>query len=282
MPKKRITKGLGSLTASIDHDAFGKVLAEAGVPPDKMKMAHQRVEELLTVVRTMEADIGLNSERSLLIKRPQTQARNFDKAAEALRVAAEQLKTLDQPRQRLERHPETGFYVPEIGTHELKDSIGQTILSLLNSEFLRQYDIHIEDFALRPDDRLRHSRSQAPVGGIGQTNGLDLGKLVFALTDYAIPITAEALSRLADAVSSTAVELARRRKLGGPTANPIREIVIKNLTLLWNQIFDSKKPTYVDESYRDFFDFVQKTCTILGNRNYCSEHFIRMYNKQLP
>jgi len=121
MPRKRIPKKLGSLTASIDHDALDKVLVDAGVPPDKIEMAHQRLEALLAAVRTIEKDVGLNSEGAFLSNRPQNQARKFSKAAEALDGAMVELQKLDEPRQRLEKHPETEFFVPGVGTQELVD-----------------------------------------------------------------------------------------------------------------------------------------------------------------
>lgn len=275
MPRKRVPKKLGSIATSGDHQAFEIVLKNAGVPAHKFEMAHKWIDGLTKAVLIFEKDIGLTEERTLAVKRPQLQARHFKDTASVLDGVADQIKELDQPRQRHKGDSSSEFYVPKVGTGQFDRAIGHAMAKMTEPAFLRSFGVNISSFIRMSNQRSERGSGREPLAPTYENLELDVNGLSTALVDQAAPIMIGAVRQLSRALLIAAHELEGKAERGGAFRNPVRDMVIGNIILLYRDVFDGTKPLYVDETNKDLLSFTEKICIFLNAPNYCTESYIR-------
>ncbi len=275
MPIKRIPKKLGSIATSVDHLAFEIVLKKAGVPAHKFEMAHKWIDDLTKAVLIYEKDIGLTEERTLAVKRPQLQARHFEDAASVLDSVADQIQELDQPRQRHKGDSSSRFYVPKVGTRQFDRAIGHAMAKMTEPAFLRSFGVNISSFIRMPNQRSERGSGREPLAPTYENLELDVNGLSTALVDQAAPIMIGVVRQLSRALLIAAHELEDKAERGGASKNPVREMVIGKIIMLYKQVFDGTKPLYIDEKNKDLYFFTEKICIFIKAPSFCTENVIK-------
>lgn len=275
MPTKQKKNRPERVVEHIDHKALGTLLTNAQFPPESFSLAHQRLDSLVAAVRTMESDIGVTPDDELQYKRAQQPAEAFRKSAKALNAIAVELDLIEAPRKRHWNDPASEFYVPEVGSEQLQDAFNNSLVQIFEPSFLSPFGINISEFYnIEQYDGVRPPLRE-PYGRPCKSVPFDEMSFRSALGRQAIPTATAIMKQLSVALSNAAESLKSEEKRGGAAPNPIRDFVLINIVQLWYESFNGKKAIYVDEAYREFFDFTRGICKLLGVASYCSEYHLK-------
>ena len=260
----------------IDHIALDNLLKETSFPPQKFALAHDRVDTLIIAVRTMEADIGVSADDRLNQKPAQKPVNTFKKSARLLMDLADQLDMIEAPRRRHMTDPTSLFYVPEVGADQLQNALSDTLAKILVPTFLSPFGINVSDFykvqTLDSDSRPLREQHGRPRNIVT----FDEISLKSALAPQAIATTTAIMQQLSLALSNAAESLKPEEKRGGAAPNPLQDLILLNIIKLWDEGFNGAKAIYIDEVYRDLFDFTKNICISLGVPSYCTEYKLKI------
>jgi hypothetical protein len=266
------TKKLERVKDSVDRNDLIYVLKKVGVPEPMFEMACNRIDKVICAIRHIETDIGITSYGKLLTKNAQDPIKAFLKTSNSLKDAAVSLRKMDAPRQRYKGDPNRELFYPERGADHLRKFLAHEIARIFSPEFLGPFGINLTEFVRVQTHEDRGQMRRGPLRERSPAIEIDTYELRQAIAQEVNPITAAVLDRIADALSGSARALEPERRRGGKETDPIKRFLLINLTQLWDDVFDSRKPIYVDEVYRDFFDFVKGICRVMGVPSYCTKH----------
>jgi hypothetical protein len=270
--KKASSKKIERVCKSVNKDDLIQVLKNSDIPEKMFDLACMRIDVIITAIRDIETDIGVTSSGKLLTKNAQSQIEVLTETDKSLKSAALNIKRIDAPRQRYKIDPTRELYYPELGAAQLRNALAHELAKVFSPDFLQKFEINLTDFIKIHTREQRDRMDREPLRETRPSIEFDTYELRYAITREANPIASEILDRIAKAVSESTHALEPQRKKGGKDVDPIKRFLLSNLTQLWNDVFEGRKSIYVDEKYRDFFDFVKGVCRIMGVPSYCTKH----------
>jgi hypothetical protein len=256
-----------------DHEIHAE-FKNGQIPLKKFEVIQNWIREILVFVRQYEEDIGISRAGKLLIKNAQHPIAQFSQASKSLADVRIHLDRIDAPRQRYKLDPNRPFYFPEAGADQLRRALAYELAKLFTPTRFDHLELNLSQFTRVAPSRTGDRSMRGPLRGGDQEIQFDRAGFQSAAEREANPIAAIIIEHIDKAFLRAVESLKPLRKRGGADTNPIRELILTNLPQLFKKIFDDKA-VYVDDAYRDFFDFAQSICKLLGVPAYCTAYQLK-------
>jgi hypothetical protein len=244
------------------------------ISPEKLEIIQNWIKEILNIIRAYEEDIGITRDGKLRIKNVRHPITQFTRASKSLVKVKEQLERIDAPRQRYKHDPNRPFYFPETGADQLRGALAYELAKIFAPTRFEHLDLNLSQFTTLRPSRNEDRSMRGPLRA--EDRPLQFDRFGFQSTAKveANPIAAMILDHIDKAFLQAAEDLEPLRKKGGADPNPIRELILTNVPNLFKEIYGDKA-IYVDDAYRDFFNFARSICKLLGVPSYCNTYQLK-------
>ncbi len=277
MPKRKPNK-IYPVVKIIDRAAADAIFTTYKMPNENWQEAYDRLLALIAHVRILETDIGTEPALGLPLGLAKKKREAFIQMSDTLDRVAKAFDELDKRRQRARNDARSSFYIPGVGEEQFRYSVGRELIKILAPAFLLNFDIDIPP-PPEDDERARNSirgearstRRSSPDWNIDYTNG--------AIKNASPAIASEILRRIALGLRKTERMLFEETVRGGARPDPIREVVLLNIVVLWRDAV-SHRGIYFNLKRGPFTRFVRDICGLLGVSSFCTETHVKNAIKQ--
>ena len=256
-----------------DHEIHAE-FKNRRIPKEKFEAIQNWIREILVFVRQYEEDIGISPAGKLLIKNAQHPIAQFSRASESLADVRKHLDRIDTPRQRYKLDPSRQFYFPETGADQLRRELAYELAKLFTPSRFDHLELNLSQFITTLSSRTGNHSMRGSLRGEKPEILFDREGFQSATESEANPIAAIIIEHINKAFLRAAESLKPLQKRGGANSNPIKELILTNLPQLFQEVFNNKA-VYVDDAYRDFFDFAWSICKLLGVPSYCTVYQLK-------
>jgi hypothetical protein len=244
------------------------------IPPEKLEIIEKWIQDILIFVRAYEEDIGITRDGKLRIKNVRHPITQFTRASKSLVTVRKQLDQIDAPRQRYKHDPNRPFYFPETGADQLRRALAYELAKVFTPTRFDHLELDLSQFTTVSPSRSDDRSMRGPLRAEDRPLQYDRFGFQSAAEREANSITAMILDHIDKAFLQAAEDLEPLRKKGGADPNPIRELILTNVPNLFKEIYGDKA-VYVDDAYRDFFNFARSICKLLGVPSYCNTYQLK-------